>query len=963
MKRWLCLALAALAPAAYADRLIVEDFSDVGTWRTWTVKNVTPLRWFGANLCLSGVPDKSRDDGYTGKLEYDFADNNPAQIDFQRFKVYVPEVFAKSFEFDANPRGVDCDIAVTMESSDGKRFTSPWVKLDGNEYKHYAIDLSSFSDKFAGPYKLYKLHFKAQNAAGANYILLDDLALSGDVSRKRQISIRPVLADLAVKPETAFARQFRLRNAKTGELKCDLVYRLYNFNDELVGEQFLQSVIPGSGMTVVEFAMPARPIGSYYGLLEIKSGKINVDYTDWVAVFEPNNGRKNFHPMWFGIQDTNIWNGPAENELHHVWMKQLGTDIQRLGFTGNRIEDGKNNNYAGIMKYVRQCGEAGMISCVMYGEGVPAYTQLQPGKNRMMGDNFEKFAEHADNVFQMLAADKSVQYLEFWNEPDIGFYNGTFDEYLEGLKIMYRAKQKHAPQIKLTTGGVTVIHPKEKKNFSRDMYQRGKGFYDVACFHAHGSLQNYVEREELVEKWLKEADIDVSVCNTETGERSGYTVDTIKRHCQVLLKKITYAKSRHTEFYMWFTLQDYWDMDAEADDSFGLVTSDNRPKPAFLVYNELIRQLGDTNRGEFLKSDTLDIYRFVNDKTDREVLVVWPKQANAVALLSLAGKGMATAVDMFGRTLESVDGNGQINVNVPGAPVYVNYAKNAYVLSEPMLAQSVIVGARADSSVTVPVTAKNTGKDLAVFTVTGNAPFELAAGQTRQINQTVKLPANLKEGVYTEKLSASVKRGTEAMTMSIPLSVNIAYPAVGPGGKPADIVLDNLAQVHEMSFDPNIPRWKDPKDLSVELSLSHDDKDMILHAVITDDKHVMSNTPENGWKDDSIQIGFANIKGQHTELTLSGKDGTGGAWAHISTAGATGLWDVPVSVKAANGKTVYDVRMPLAKLGIAPDKGTVFRFAFLVNENDGQGRVRWIEYYSGIGRSKNPDEYAFGVIE
>ncbi len=962
MKHWLLWALATLAPAVYADRLVVEDFSDVGTWRAWAIKNTTPLRWFGANLCFSGVPDVSRDDGYAGKLEFDFTDNNPGQIDFQRFKAYVPEVFAKSFEFDANPRGVDCDIAVTMESSDGKRFTSPWVKLSGNDYQHYTINLSSFADKFAGPYKLQKLHFKAQNAAGANYIMLDDLALSGDVSRKRQISIRPVLTDLAVKPDIAFARQFRLRNAKNTELKCDLSYRLYNFKDELVGEQTLQSIIPACGMTVVDFALPAQPVGSYYGLLEIKSGKINVDYTDWVGVFEPNNGRKNTHPMWFGIQDTNIWNGPAENELHHLWMKQLGTDIQRLGFTGNRIEDGKNNNYEGVMKYIRQCGEAGMISCVMYGEGVPAYTQLNPGKNRMMGDNFEKFAGHADKVFKMLAADKSVKYLEFWNEPDIGFYNGTLDDYLKGLEIMYRAKQKIAPGIKLTTGGVTVIHPKEKKNFSRDMYQRGKGFYDVACFHAHGSLQDYVEREELVEKWLKEADIDVPVCNTETGERSGYTVDTIKRHSQVLLKKIIYAKSRNTEFYLWFTLQDYWDMDFEADDSFGLVTSDNRPKPAFLVYNELIRQLGDTNRGEFLKADTLDIYRFVNDKTNREVLVVWPKQADAVGLLSMAGKGKATAVDMFGRTLESFDGNGQINVNVPGSPVYVSYDKNAYVMAEPMLAQSKIVGTRANSSVTVPITAKNTGKDMAVFTV-GGTSFELAPGAVRNLTQTVKLPADLKSGVYTDKLAATVKRGAEVMTMSIPLSVNIAYPAVGSGGKPINIVLDSLTQVHEMSFDPNIPRWKDAKDLSVELSLSHDDKDMVIHAVVTDDKHVMNNTPENGWKDDSIQIGFANIKGQHTELTLSGKDGTGGAWAHISSAGNTGLWDVPVSVNAANGKTVYDVRLPLAKLGIAPDKGTVFRFAFLVNENDGQGRVRWIEYQSGIGRSKNPDEYGWGVIE
>ena len=65
MKRlWIPAALAALCTSVgAADRLIVEDFSDVGTWRTNGVRNVTPGKWFGADLCLGGTPDASRDDG------------------------------------------------------------------------------------------------------------------------------------------------------------------------------------------------------------------------------------------------------------------------------------------------------------------------------------------------------------------------------------------------------------------------------------------------------------------------------------------------------------------------------------------------------------------------------------------------------------------------------------------------------------------------------------------------------------------------------------------------------------------------------------------------------------------------------------------------------------------------------------------------------------------------------------
>ena len=75
-----------------------------------------------------------------------------------------------------------------------------------------------------------------------------------------------------------------------------------------------------------------------------------------------------------------------------------------------------------------------------------------------------------------------------------------------------------------------------------------------------------------------------------------------------------------------------------------------------------------------------------------------------------------------------------------------------------------------------------------------------------------------------------------------------------------------------------------------------------------------------------------------------------------------GAWDVPAKVTRQGNVTVYDITLPLAKLKISDKPGTLFRFSFLVNENDGQGRVRWIEWMGGIGRSKNPDEFGWGVM-
>ena len=138
---------------------------------------------------------------------------------------------------------------------------------------------------------------------------------------------------------------------------------------------------------------------------------------------------------------------------------------------------------------------------------------------------------------------------------------------------------------------------------------------------------------------------------------------------------------------------------------------------------------------------------------------------------------------------------------------------------------------------------------------------------------------------------------------------------------------------------------------------------LLLSVDVADDRHVMNSLPENGWRDDSIQIAFSSLDGKYTELTLSGRDGKGAAYAHIAyQEDLKGIWKVPVSVIHRNGITRYRAELPLAKLGILNRSVTLFRFAFLVNENDGKGRIRWMEWMGGIGRAKNPDEFGWGVL-
>ena len=942
-----------------ASRLVLEDFSDVGTWRTWEVANTTPGRWFAADLVLSATPDASRDDGFAGKLKFDFADAaKTGKLDFCRAKASLPQVFADAVEFDADSRNIRGRFAFTLEDSIGRKLRTRAAELGPAGWRRYRSPITIRG--FTPPYRLHKIHFEADGVSGKGELLIDDIAFTGGVSSQRMVTIRPELAPLASEPGRPLHASYRLRSASAEEVSGDLSITLRDELGRSTGQAKQAVKIPAFGSAAVKFELPAQQIGSYHAEVIFTSDRCRSSYLDWFAVFQPNNGRKNHTPMWFGIQDTVMWNGETENALHNRWKKLAGFDIERFCITGGRIETGTADSFPAIRRYMNDYEKLGMLACISYTDGVPAYTQKVP-KYRAAPTILPAFRSHMEKVFGCFKFFDSARYFEFWNEPDLDFYNGTFEDYLAALRVIREARDAVAPAIRLTTGGVTIKHPREKKNFSRNTYIQAKEYYDIASFHAHGSLMDYVERQEKVEAWLAEAGKDVPICNTETGDRAGYAPETIRRQAGTLARKIIYAKSRNSEFYIWFTLQDYWDMDPEADDSFGLVTSDNRPKPSFVVYNELIRRLGNTGRGEKLSDKQLDLYRFRSRDGKQEILSLWPRISGTRQLLSLEGSGPLEAVDLYGRKIPITSYSGYAAIPVDDV-IYISYPAGCYRLGTPIAVQNRITGCPAGGIVNVEIRVRNPfDREMELQDARGRKI--LKPDETILLPVPFSVPANAVNGMLAREEKVKLTLGTETMEWSVPVTVNVCYPVAKGTAPAAHIELKTLDKVCEMSFDPHIPRWMGPKDLSCSFGMSRRNDHLLLSVDVADDRHVMNSLPENGWRDDSIQIAFSSLDGKYTELTLSGRDGKGAAYAHIAyQEDLKGIWKVPVSVIHRNGITRYRAELPLAKLGILNRSGTLFRFAFLVNENDGKGRIRWIEWMGGIGRAKNPDEFGWGVL-
>lgn len=171
-------------------------------------------------------------------------------------------------------------------------------------------------------------------------------------------------------------------------------------------------------------------------------------------------------------------------------------------------------------------------------------------------------------------------------------------------------------------------------------------------------------------------------------------------------------------------------------------------------------------------------------------------------------------------------------------------------------------------------------------------------------------------------------------------------------------------QAAEAVYEPDDIPWEGPKDLSAEVALAWDAKDLYLAVDAVDDRFPVSG--EYYWKGDSIQ--FAVDTGHEKSPEPDDNDyevGVGlaqnGTRAFIDFKPA-GSNLQPKHIKSAVKKTEkgysVEVAVPWKNLGISDiSKRPTIGYSFLINDNDGEGR-KWLEWGSGIGMTKDPSKYA-----
>ncbi|MFA6959731.1 MAG: hypothetical protein WC205_03150 [Opitutaceae bacterium] len=958
-------------------RVMIDDFADISSWLGGAIRGNDPAATAPFYFGMGSVPDARRDDGYAGALDFIFIEDR-GEARFEKNSAYLMPVMPSAIGFSADAEGHSGEVSFSFADALGREHRTQPVRIEGNGWQDHLLTLGrgTFAnfDAIKFPVHLRHVHLRVDKAASGR-VLLDDLYYLADISDPaRQLAIHPEYSGLVQKPGAPVHLGFRVRNGLSTDVDAALKLNIYDANNRLVRTAEKHLPIPRFGLGKVAFDLPGfAEVGPYRIELAANNATARHTFDGWLAVFEPNGKRVNTVPMWFGIEDQEINTYKHEARLHAEWMKLLGVDLQRSGLMGSRAERvrGTTLGYKGVSE-MWEPYDGDIMILLDYASGMPSWLFPPGQKTSDMPSDHTLLAEHFTRIAELMAAHPQVRYFEWLNEPDLDGYTGTTDEYIASLRVLYPIVKRIAPRVKVTTGGLVVgTHPSAKKDFTRRVYQEASDSYDVAAFHAHDDYDSYKKYHETMETWMRAAGVPPkkTIANTEAGYRSyhGASRDGGARflnQARALVQKISYARAKGSEFYVWFMLQDYWDKYINADDSFGLVTVDNQAKPAFIAYNELIRQLANTRPGAPLRFDErLDGYHFETDRED--VFVCWPAANRGTFTFAIKTSAPLEMIDIWGNRTAIKPERDMAYITATRLPFYLRSPRGAITPAQPLVSTTGGNVFAPGEKRTLTAVVANPYDEAVVGTLTADGrafEFRLSnAGSTQKIEIPVEVPATEKPAARSLLLEARLKTvlGAPLFSGEIALPYYVCLPVPETAAQSATIILDTVDKVRELAFDPLTPRWSGPEDLSARIGISRQRDGIAFEFVVSDQDQSFTYRDAYIWRNDCIQIGFLNECGGQTEITLSSDaDGKLKTWCHLAPDKTRiGEWRLDGRLDLVPVRATYRFTVPYSSLGLGGRPGELFKMAIVISDNDGGKRLRVMEWGGGIEGGKNADLY------
>jgi hypothetical protein len=295
----------------------------------------------------------------------------------------------------------------------------------------------------------------------------------------------------------------------------------------------------------------------------------------------------------------------------------------------------------------------------------------------------------------------NVKYWEFYNEPDCGhelcgefgfsYWGHQPDAYAEMLAAVYQPMKAVDPEAQIVLGGLAYDWWIESggpfvEGFLDGVLQNGGGdFFDVMNFHYypayHARWDRYgmgiIGKTAYLREKLAEYGVSKPFICTEAGMRSdeahGSSHELQSRYVvQVFVR----SKAADLDTTIWFMIVDE---EGPGTSKWGLLTPDLGPKPAYVAYQVLARQLALTEYVRTLDpaetgSEQIEAYEFVSTDDATRIVVAWTNDEHAYAMTLPVNELLM--VTKYGEKVTIRDGDdgvvdGYVTVVVGPSPLYL----------------------------------------------------------------------------------------------------------------------------------------------------------------------------------------------------------------------------------------------------------------------------------------------------
>ncbi|OPZ97780.1 MAG: hypothetical protein BWY71_01495 [Planctomycetes bacterium ADurb.Bin412] len=618
------------------------------------------------------------------------------------------------------------------------------------------------------------------------------------------------------------------------------------------------------------------------------------------------------------------------------------------------------------------------------------------GKPNLAGypspEHMQDWQDFVHDVVEQVKGD--IYRIEVDNEPDLSewLHPGlTLEEgaelYYQLLKAAYAGAKTADPNCVVAGLGVSGSDYHGGLKFCRAVLEKDPKLVDLFSGHPYAFVRYYGPDQkptgpeengqaalcqaafEMLEEFGKPRRMWIGelgwALNVNSPVLSDYSLDFAATVAQSLM--IGYVSG--VETYLWFSQYGC----NEGGHEYGLFRG--RPAyalPAACAYSTCARMIDRTTvAGPVNLGGNIRAWRFDGNRQDQSVMALWTVAGSARLVCQLPSD--ARIVNSFGRNLPTAK---TVELDLGRMPVYIavplSQAKelaekiaqaelkvkdplklnHAYLASRQEL--HIVISNQINKDISVRLQVANQKKSFVIKPGTENVPITLRNAPTGDLD----IQVDSEFGRQTKTLTVDLLPINYLKTIHIDGDVG-EMEALKP------MVLTERRDV--LPADPGIP-WSGPEDLSVRAWLGYDAENLYFAARITDDTHVVDREDYIGfWESDSIQLALDPENDSQNDYNrddveiglVSGKDQV----LVYMTAPDRKPITAQASIKRTGTETVYEAAIPWGELGIEPPQpGKVMALNFIVNDNDGQGRLYWMGLTPGIAEGKNPGRYCQWVF-